>query len=90
MKIYIKHIVIGVVAMFIAGCQGLQMPQSPLLATFERKTGHIVYVGIDSNIYTMNQAGQDVVMITDQSVLENERHADCNDHVGATTSDDMR
>ena len=72
MKIYIKHIVIGVVAMFVAGCQGLQMPQSPLLATFERKTGHIVYVGIDSNIYTMNQAGQDVVMITDQSVLESE------------------
>jgi TolB protein len=70
MKIYVKHIVMAVVSTFVAGCQGLQMPESPLLATFERKTGHIVYVGIDSNIYTMNQAGQDVVMITDRSVLE--------------------
>ena len=76
MKIYVKHIVMAIVATFVAGCQGLQMPQSPLLATFERKTGHIVYVGIDSNIYTMNQAGQDVVMITDQSVLENEMSGD--------------
>ena len=69
MKIYIKHIIMAIVATFVAGCQGLQMPQSPLLGTFERKTGHIVYVGMDSNIYTMNQAGQDVVMVTDQTQL---------------------
>jgi len=77
MRIYVKRIVMVVVAMLVIGCQGLQMPQSPLLATFERKTGHIVYVGVDSNIYTMNQAGQDIVMITGQSAI------------GRDTSDDI-
>ena len=71
MKIFVRHIVMSVVVSFVVGCQSFQMPQSPLLATFERKTGHIVYVGLDNNIYTMNQAGQDIVMITDQSVPGN-------------------
>ena len=69
MKTYIKYLIVIGAAIFLVGCQGLQMPQSPLLSVLERKTGHIVYVGMDSNIYTMNQAGQDVVMVTDQSDL---------------------
>ena len=40
------------------------VPQSPLLAALERKVGLIAYVGADGNIYTMNQAGSDVVGIT--------------------------
>ena len=67
MKIYKGHFSGLIAVLFMVSCQGLRMPQSPLLVTFERKSGRIVYVGTDSNIYTMNQAGQDVFMITEQS-----------------------
>ena len=40
------------------------VPQSPLLAALESKVGLIAYVGTDGNIYTMNQAGSDVIGIT--------------------------
>ena len=35
--------------------EGLDIPSSPLLATFERKSGLIAYIGLDGNIYTINQ-----------------------------------
>jgi hypothetical protein len=44
--------------------EGLKMPESPLLRLFERKSGRILYLGIDGNLYTINQAGEDLVPIT--------------------------
>ncbi|HLF90914.1 MAG TPA: hypothetical protein VI451_18370 [Anaerolineales bacterium] len=43
---------------------GLQMPESPLLKIFERKSGRILYLGLDGNLYTINQAGEDEIPIT--------------------------
>jgi len=37
--------------------EGTRVPESPLLASLERKSGLIVYTGVDGNIYTINQAG---------------------------------
>ena len=51
----------------MASCQSLQIPQSPLLAALETKSGRIVYVGLDGHIYTMNQAGNSVANITLES-----------------------
>lgn len=51
-------------ALFLVSCQSLQIPQSPLLAALEHKSGRLAFVGLDGNIYTMNQAGKDLVNIT--------------------------
>ncbi|UCF61854.1 MAG: PD40 domain-containing protein [Anaerolineaceae bacterium] len=52
------------------GSQGMNMPQSPLLSSLERKSGLIAYVGVDGNIYTINQAGGDKVSITQDATLQ--------------------
>jgi Tol biopolymer transport system component len=54
------------------GSQGMRMPQSPLLSSLERKSGLIAYVGVDGNIYTINQAGGDKVSITQDATLQSE------------------
>ena len=46
------------------GDQGFKVPQSPLLGAVERKSGLIAFISSDGNIYTMNQAGQDLTQIT--------------------------
>ncbi len=43
------------------------MEQSPMMANLERKSGLIVYVGADGNIYTMDQAGGKQKQITDDA-----------------------
>ena len=43
---------------------GIKVPQSPLLGAVERKSGLIAFISSDGNIYTMNQAGQDLTQIT--------------------------
>ena len=48
------------------------MPESALLGTLERKSGRIAFVGMDGNIYTMNQAGQDVASITEDAYFGND------------------
>jgi len=55
--------------LFAAACvpRGVRLPQSPLLGTLERKSGRIAYVGIDGNIYTINQGGGDRQAITDDA-----------------------
>lgn len=53
-----------IAALSMASCQSLQIPQSPLLAALETKSGRIVYVGLDGHIYTMNQAGNTLTNIT--------------------------
>lgn len=43
--------------------------QSPLLAALERKSGLIAYVGVDGNIYTINQGGGRKSAITSDALL---------------------
>ena len=47
--------------------QGVQVPQSPLLAALERKSGLIAYLGPDGNVYTIDQAGGQLNMVTDDA-----------------------
>lgn len=56
-------------AVGLAGCasQGVQLPQSPLLAALERKSGVIAYVGTDNNIYTIDQSGGNLQAITEDA-----------------------
>jgi Tol biopolymer transport system component len=48
-----------VLSILLTAClpTGLRMQENPLLRTLERKSGLIVYVGADGNIYTMDQGG---------------------------------
>ena len=48
---------------------GQPMEQSPLLGALERKSGRIAYMGLDGNIYTINQGGGDQQMITTDAIL---------------------
>ena len=49
----------AIVAALILNCRGLPdtSEQSSLMGAFERKSGKIVYMGSDANIYVANQAG---------------------------------
>lgn len=47
----------------------LTVPQSPLLRTLERKSGLIAFLGVDGNIYTMNQAGKNLAQVTNDAEL---------------------
>ncbi len=46
-----------------------QMPQSPLLPLLERKAGLIGYVGIDGNVYFVNQGGMNPTQLTKDAVV---------------------
>jgi Tol biopolymer transport system component len=56
----------------LAGCDRIKsasdrsftIPQSRLLGSLEQKSGLIAYIGTDGNIYTMNQAGQNIFQVT--------------------------
>ena len=50
------------IALLLTAClpSNVQVPQSPLLPLLERKSGLIVYVGLDWNIYTSDQAGRNL------------------------------
>lgn len=57
-------------ALVLASClpQNVQVPQSPRLPFLERKSGLIAYIGIDSNIYVMDQAGENQIALTEDAV----------------------
>lgn len=60
------------VSLFLAGCDSNASPfssQSSLLAALERKSGLIAFVGIDGNIYTVNQGGGKLTNVTNDAVL---------------------
>lgn len=48
----------------LPACSRLRLPESNLLRFMERSAGRIVYAGLDGNIYTMNQTGEDVRALT--------------------------
>ncbi|MDP6416503.1 MAG: hypothetical protein QGG54_15960, partial [Gammaproteobacteria bacterium] len=52
-----------------SSANGFKVPQSPLLGAVERKSGLIAFINIDGNVYTMNQAGQDLTQITTDATL---------------------
>ncbi|HAV78571.1 MAG TPA: hypothetical protein DCX53_14580 [Anaerolineae bacterium] len=61
-----KNFIALTIAMLLSSClpQDTQIPQSPLLPLLERKSGLIVYVGIDGNMYYSDQAGRSPTQIT--------------------------
>ena len=53
----------------ISGCgsQGIQLQENTLLRYLEEQSGRIAYQGMDGNLYTMNQAGEEVTQLTDDA-----------------------
>ena len=74
-----KKILVFVIGAFvISAClpQGRDIPQSPLLAMLERKSGLIAYMGVDGNMYVSDQGGGNLVQLTDDAELpENQGQA---------------
>jgi TolB protein len=44
--------------------EGVRLPQSPLTAALERRSGLIAYIGNDGNVYTIDQGGGNQTMLT--------------------------
>ncbi|HEY6072055.1 MAG TPA: hypothetical protein VIV15_01390, partial [Anaerolineales bacterium] len=66
-----KIFIFALSALLIASClpRNMQVPQSPLLSTLERKSGLIAYLGTDGNMYVSDQAGKHLVKLTDDAVI---------------------
>jgi Tol biopolymer transport system component len=47
--------------------EGVRLPQSPLTAALERRSGLIAYVGIDGNVYTIDQGGGNQTLVTNDA-----------------------
>lgn len=56
--------VLGLVVM--TGCSSIsgKLPESPFLRTLERKSGKIVFLALDGNLYTTDQGGLNTVQLT--------------------------
>jgi Tol biopolymer transport system component len=66
-----KILLLSLSALLISSClpRNVQVPQSPLLSTLERKAGLIAYVGVDGNIFVSDQAGGNLKQLTDDAKL---------------------
>jgi TolB protein len=66
-----KIMVYALSAVLLASClpKDVQMPQSPLLSTLERKSGLISYIGVDGNMYVSDQAGGHLKKLTEDAVI---------------------
>ncbi|HEY3475054.1 MAG TPA: hypothetical protein VGK56_10625 [Anaerolineales bacterium] len=66
-----KSIVFLLSALLIASClpRDMQVPQSPLLSTLERKSGLIAYLGVDGNMYVSDQAGGKLKQLTEDALI---------------------
>jgi TolB protein len=58
-------------ALLIASClpRDMQVPQSPLLSTLERKSGLIAYLGTDGNMYVTDQGGGNLKQLTKDALI---------------------
>ena len=58
-------------AVLIASClpRDMQIPQSPLLSTLERKSGLIAYIGADGNMYVTDQGGKNPTQLTKDALI---------------------
>jgi TolB protein len=66
-----KILTLTVSALLIASClpRDMQVPQSPLLPTLERKSGLISYMGTDGNMYVSDQGGGQLKQLTEDAVI---------------------
>ena len=66
-----KLIIFTWVSLLIASClpRDVQIPQSPLLSTLERKSGLIAYIGADGNMFVSDQAGGNLKQLTNDAKL---------------------
>lgn len=64
---FIRNSLFFILILASAGCaaSGVTLPESQFLRVLERKAGLIAYLGMDGNVYTIDQAGQDKVQLTD-------------------------
>jgi TolB protein len=62
---------LSVSALLLASClpKDVQVPQSPLLSTLERKSGLIAYLGTDGNMYVVDQGGGHLKQLTKDAVI---------------------
>lgn len=58
-------------ALLVASClpRDMQVPQSPLLSTLERKSGLISYIGTDGNMYVSDQGGGNLKQLTEDALI---------------------
>jgi TolB protein len=58
-------------ALLVASClpRDMQVPQSPLLSTLERKSGLISYIGVDGNMYVSDQGGGNLKQLTEDGLI---------------------
>jgi TolB protein len=66
-----KILTFTISALLIASClpRDMQVPQSPLLSTLERKSGLISYIGVDGNMYVSDQGGGKLKQLTEDAVI---------------------
>ena len=66
-----KLLVLALSSLLISSCLpgDMQVPQSPLLSTLERKAGLIAYLGADGNIYVSDQGGGNLKQLTEDAVI---------------------
>jgi Tol biopolymer transport system component len=66
-----KLLTFMVSALLVASClpRDMQVPQSPLLSTLERKAGLISYIGVDGNMYVSDQAGGHLKQLTKDALI---------------------
>src|SRR5574339_1041954 len=66
-----KILVFAISAVLITSClpKDMQIPQSPLLSTLERKSGLIAYIGTDGNTYISDQGGGHLKQLTKDAVI---------------------
>ncbi len=63
-------------ALVVSACvpDGIRVPQSELSSLLERKAGLIAFLGIDGNIYTIDQGGNDMTPVTTDAFSDGETH----------------
>src|SRR4026208_588320 len=66
-----KLLLFALSALLLASClpKDVQIPQSPLLSTLERKSGLIAYLGADGNMYVSDQGGGHLKQLTKDAVI---------------------
>jgi TolB protein len=72
-----KFLLFTLVALTVTAClpQNVQIPQSPLLSTLERKSGLIAYIGIDGNMYVSDQGGGNLIQFSDDANVDSNESA---------------
>jgi TolB protein len=85
-----KIIFFSLIALLMSSClpQNVQVPQSPLLATLERKSGLIAYIGVDGNMYISDQAGRNLSKLTTDAIAASDQSGKFNVYQLPTWSHD--